>query len=315
MCWRLRKIILNIINSEIKTVFEGVKEYSQCLSFDDMFMAIGSSAVVLDENGKLITEFSTFEDHFIRSHCTFSDGSLVLAGSNLEHIERYDLNDLRAGKVQTLQKLDSMDNVDWIYNIMNINEQYIGYFKHKKFRVRNYKTFKLEKSIAFEYPTNLSSYYDKSTGYLYLGFYNGLMVVIEDKTWIIIEKLNLNESLSCIRPISNRYLAISTYEGNIFVLEKNTLVCIQNIKAENYEFESNEKINESHFSDHYYSDTDSQKGYGRDILNLTILSHSTLVSCCENGTITFWDIHNLEQDKIFWMLIYQKEIDTKFNFI
>jgi WD40 repeat protein len=175
--------------------------------------------ILKKENSTTWIPHLVFSAHsYTRCFCAFSD-SILTAGNFNSGIKKWILKDL-TNQITQGTSLVHFEN-EWIMSITNIKNEYFGYSgKYGNYFIQHYSSNKIEKTFKDgSLKRILCSAYDESE-YLYIGTFDGNLIIIDCLNWRIHQILKFESSISWILPLQNGCLGISFYDGNIKILDQ-----------------------------------------------------------------------------------------------
>jgi hypothetical protein len=283
---------LNLENLKLKIIWNHSSdkklEFSQILIHKNFILLFGTELVILKDEKKIL---QIDYDVYFRSNCLFSDGTIAI-GFEQQTYKIGKISDLFVGKkMKFTGKVCS--SLSWVYSVVNIEEKYIGIcLKKYSYSLINKKTGK----SVFEWKdsnigTVLCSFYDSQTKYLFLGTFETKLIVIHFQSKEIELVILFEGPISWILEIPSGKLAISTYLGDIVILDKYTFECEQILKFMNFELTEN-----------------------KDIYHLELIGDE-IVASNEDGILSFWKVMGFNLKKLFQMLKNNKDTNVFFTFV
>jgi hypothetical protein len=283
---------LNLENFERKIIWQSSTERNEKIEFSQIFIhknyifILGTDLVILKDEKELSV---TPRKSYFRSHCFFSDEEIVVIGFGDQSLKIYKFSEFLVNR--EMKHVTGEIGSGWIYNLVNIENQWIGTSFDEKYVLidkNSGETIQVWKDRLFT--TVLCSFYDSYSELLYLGTYEGKLVVIDVHNKLIKLVIEIEDSISWILEIASGILAISTYHGEIIILNKFTLECEQVVKCP--------KVEEREKSDIYH----------------LCLVGDQLVASDESGMLSFWKIKAFNLKKLLEMLKNNKDTNVFFSF-
>jgi WD40 repeat protein len=178
---------------------------------------------------------------------------------------------------------------EWIMSVTNIKNEYFGYSgKYGNYFIQQYSSNKIEKTFKDgSLKRILCSAFDE-TEYLYIGTFDGNLIIIDCLNWTILKIVNFNSSISWILPLQNGNLGVSFYDGNIKILD--------------------------HRKDHKIIKTLKHGELSR-VNHLCFISKFQFASCHDDGTLKIWNMGSCQiSQNLLFILSGVRFTDLSFRF-
>jgi WD40 repeat protein len=282
---------LNLENLKLKTIWKGttgnggIIEFSQIFLQKNYILLFGTNLVILKDEKEIL---KIPGKSYFRSHCFFSDETIALGLRELS-LKIYKFSELLVdGDMKLIGKESQFSG--WIYNLVNIENRYIGVSnKAKEYSLIDKNSgetiYKWKNSML---KTVLCSFYDSLSELLFLGTFDRNLIVIDVNNKLIQLVIKFEAPISWILEIHSERLAISTYKGEIIILDKQTLKCEQYVKC-------------------------LDRKAKNDIYHLSLVGDE-IVASEESGILSFWKIKGFKLEKLFEMLKNKKDTNVFFSF-